>query len=276
MEFLSKSINSFIAVAQEGSITKAAERLCITPSPLSKKIMELEEGLNIKLFERTSQGLSLTKEGKCLYDDVIVNYEKLNNIRRSYKENTHFQVGVYGPLPPHINMIINHLITKNNKIHINFISLRHDDLERRAEINRLDLLFSIEKLPFSPFSNYMSLEDKQILLHPLGLGSEQCKTLPWMQSSLFAETSIFKIIHMKFQQEGFSPALMNIDDPQLLYKLIILGKGISLSLESIQNVMRSSVYDVVLLENMNITHHIYTNIVGLKNIDLANLLSDCR
>lgn len=276
MEFLSKSINSFIAVAQEGSSTKAAARLCITPSPLSKKIMELEESLNIKLFERSSQGLSLTKEGKCLYDDIIVNYEKLNYIKKSYKENTHLQVGVYGPVPPHINVIINKLITENNKVHINFIYLRHDDLERRSEINRLDLLFSIEMLSFSPFSSHMTLEDNHVLLHPIGLGVEKYKTLPWMQSSLFAETSIFKNIHMKFQQEGFSPALMNIDDLHLLYKLIILGKGISLSLESIQKVIKSNAYDVVRLNNTNIIHHIYTNIGGLKNIDLDSLLSSCR
>ncbi|MGP0919220.1 LysR family transcriptional regulator, partial [Serratia sp. CY81166] len=70
MEFMSKRVNYFIAVAQEGSITKAADRLCITPSPLSKRIKEMEENLNITLFERTNQGLSLTKEGQHLYSNV--------------------------------------------------------------------------------------------------------------------------------------------------------------------------------------------------------------
>lgn len=56
----------FLAVAQEESITGAAEYLHVTQPTLSRQMLELEEELGKKLFRRGSRKISLTEEGMFL------------------------------------------------------------------------------------------------------------------------------------------------------------------------------------------------------------------
>ncbi|TDF92775.1 LysR family transcriptional regulator [Paenibacillus piri] len=52
-----------IEVANRGSINEAAKRLFITQPSLSNAIRELEEELQLSIFERSNKGISLSKEG---------------------------------------------------------------------------------------------------------------------------------------------------------------------------------------------------------------------
>lgn len=56
----------FLAVAQEGSVTRAARALHLTHPTLSRQIRELEEELGQTLFSRGGRELSLTREGLLL------------------------------------------------------------------------------------------------------------------------------------------------------------------------------------------------------------------
>lgn len=59
-------LQAFIAVAQEGSFTRAAARLGVTQSALSQTIANLEAALKIRLLTRTTRSLSLTAAGETL------------------------------------------------------------------------------------------------------------------------------------------------------------------------------------------------------------------
>lgn len=65
-----------LRVADAGSFNKAAEEAYITPTAVIKQINLLEAELDVKLFERTHRGLTLTKAGKSLYQDTkyIIQY----------------------------------------------------------------------------------------------------------------------------------------------------------------------------------------------------------
>ncbi|WP_152401198.1 LysR family transcriptional regulator [Paenibacillus cellulositrophicus] len=52
-----------IEVANRGSMNEAAKRLFISQPSLSNAIKDLEEELNITIFERTNKGITLSKEG---------------------------------------------------------------------------------------------------------------------------------------------------------------------------------------------------------------------
>ena len=60
----------FYTVANAGNISKAAKELYISQPAISKSIQKLEDGLECKLFSRSSRGVVLTDEGRLLYDHV--------------------------------------------------------------------------------------------------------------------------------------------------------------------------------------------------------------
>ena len=60
-------LNSFVAIYEDGSITKAAKRLFISPQGLSKSLAKLEAELGVPLFARTHQGVVPTRHALKLY-----------------------------------------------------------------------------------------------------------------------------------------------------------------------------------------------------------------
>ena len=61
---------TFYYVARLGSITLAAEALCVSQPAVSQSIRQLEEALGCSLFFRTRSGVQMTPEGKALYFHV--------------------------------------------------------------------------------------------------------------------------------------------------------------------------------------------------------------
>ena len=62
-----QQLTYFVAIAEQGSINKAAEKLFVTQPNLSKAISNLENELKVRIFNRTNKGVVLTDEGKKLY-----------------------------------------------------------------------------------------------------------------------------------------------------------------------------------------------------------------
>jgi DNA-binding transcriptional LysR family regulator len=59
-------LRTFVAVAQQGHLTQAAEILHLSQPAVTAQIKALEEELGLALFERTAGGVLLTKAGAML------------------------------------------------------------------------------------------------------------------------------------------------------------------------------------------------------------------
>ncbi|AOJ62640.1 LysR family transcriptional regulator [Burkholderia ubonensis] len=65
-----RQLQYFIAVAEEEHVGRAAERLHISQSPLSRQIAQFEEKLGLTLFERSQQRIRLTRDGRAFLSEA--------------------------------------------------------------------------------------------------------------------------------------------------------------------------------------------------------------
>lgn len=84
-------LRSFVLIAEERNLTKAAERRYSTPAAVSAQIRQLEDVTGLKLFERTSQGMLLTDAGRKMLPlayRVIGDLEEFKSTARAVASNT--------------------------------------------------------------------------------------------------------------------------------------------------------------------------------------------
>ena len=66
-----QAIGAFARVVESGSFVRAAERLAISVSAVSRHVADLEAHLNVRLLNRTTRRLSLTESGRVFYEHCV-------------------------------------------------------------------------------------------------------------------------------------------------------------------------------------------------------------
>lgn len=66
-----RQLRYFVAIADSGSFTKAAERVYVAQSALSHQLAQLEEELGVDLFERSRRGVELTEAGQRFFPHAV-------------------------------------------------------------------------------------------------------------------------------------------------------------------------------------------------------------
>ncbi|MST51855.1 LysR family transcriptional regulator [Hornefia butyriciproducens] len=71
-------LDTFLAVADSGSFTRAADRLYISPTAVMKQMNALEKHLDLKLIERSPAGAHLTEAGRIIYRNAkfLIDYSR--------------------------------------------------------------------------------------------------------------------------------------------------------------------------------------------------------
>jgi DNA-binding transcriptional LysR family regulator len=104
-----KQLRYFLAVAEEKSFSRAAERLHISQPPLSQQIMKLESELGVRLFARTTRTFELTVAGKALMSEAADMLAKMRMTIDTIRQIDRGEVGrlrvgivgsaMWGPIP---------------------------------------------------------------------------------------------------------------------------------------------------------------------------------
>lgn len=87
----------FIEVAKQKNITKASENLHISQPAVTRHIKNLENELNVILFNRT-RGMELTDVGKKLYNEISTPLEKIVEIDKNFSSSKNIVLGTYATM----------------------------------------------------------------------------------------------------------------------------------------------------------------------------------
>ena len=181
----------FIKVADEKNLTRASELLNISQPAVTKRIKDLENQMNTKLFDRSKSGMTLTKNGSKLYIKIKDSVKLLEDTENIFKSRKEIIVGtrvmIFSRLfgqsisnfyntYPEINLIIQYL--KTNEIlnslleqKIDIAIYRKDPLLdnpniRFLKLGELEDIFFVNKNYYKEFNKKISKDDlKKEIIH---------------------------------------------------------------------------------------------------------------
>jgi DNA-binding transcriptional LysR family regulator len=88
-----RQLRYLVAVAEEGHVTRAAERLGMQQPPLSQQIKAMEEGLGFPLFHRKPRGVELTESGRVLFEEARAILARLEQAERDARRTARGELG---------------------------------------------------------------------------------------------------------------------------------------------------------------------------------------
>jgi DNA-binding transcriptional LysR family regulator len=91
-----RHLRYFVAVAEEGHVTRAAERLGIQQPPLSQQIRALETELDAQLFHRKPRGVELTPAGRALFDEAKAILARVGDAVTATRQAARGEIGRIG------------------------------------------------------------------------------------------------------------------------------------------------------------------------------------
>lgn len=187
----------FLTIAQEGTISKAAETLHVTQSTLSKQMKDLEDQLGKTLFIRGKRKITLTEEGLYLQQQGREILDLLGTTESALKENSELLNGnIYFGCGEthHMNDVIRcfkNLQQLYPQIHLHLYTGDHSVIMDRLDKGLLDIGLVVEPTFREEYDYfYIGRTDKSILLmrqdDPLAskthLPKEELKNLPLILS----------------------------------------------------------------------------------------------
>lgn len=165
-------IKAVLAAIEEGSLSRAAEKFSYTPSAFSHMLSAFEDELSVRIFHRSSRGVTLTEAGKRLYPDFLRIAESERRMLRTLRETVEGQkytlrIGTYSSIS---RCFLSPLIKRFCELHPNialYITVA-DDLSGFLEKDLADIVFAdgriLEKGEWIPL-----MEDRCLAVAPISL-----------------------------------------------------------------------------------------------------------
>lgn len=140
-------LHYFWAVAKEGHLTRAAQRLNVSQSALSTQIRQLEEQLGLPLFERDNRRLALTEAGRMALayaETIFATGQELVSVLRGERprERSVLRVGSVSTLSRNFQENLLRPLFARKDVELVLQSGSLDELVTRLSVHSLDLVLS--------------------------------------------------------------------------------------------------------------------------------------
>ena len=238
-------LRSFVAVAEAGHLTRAAERLHVSQPAVSAQIKALEEELDLALFERTPGGMVLTSAGERLLADaekVLAAAQAMRNEAKALKGEVAGKVRVGTMSDPafiRIGEFLNATVERHPLLQVELhheitgaafakvldgeldASFYYGDLEHPA-VGRLRLRSSTYRVA-AP-----AAWKKRVIDADWNAIANQ----PWVITPSIS--THHKLVHALFDKHGIEPTkVVEADQESVIANLVVSGVGLSLIREEL-------------------------------------------
>lgn len=147
-----KHLRYFWAVARFGGVSKAADKLELSPQTLSGQIAELQHGLGVELLKQVGRRLELTEAGRVAYsyaeeifglvDELAVQVRSMPSGRARM-----FRIGMTDAVPRSLAYRLLSPLVEDNAIRLTASHERLDVLLADLALHRLDLVIADRPVP---------------------------------------------------------------------------------------------------------------------------------
>ncbi|OAE13533.1 LysR family transcriptional regulator [Pseudomonas simiae] len=242
-----RQLKAFVAIAEEGYITRAAERLGMQQPPLTRMLQSLEAELGVVLMERLPRGVRPTTAGLALLDEARALLARADGVadvvrRAARGERGRLAIGFTSSaaLHPFVPSVLR--LFRETFVGVSVV------LEEAGTGELLDALVH-EKLDAafirSPLSATQSLQDEPILVepmllalptdHPLALDAQSPLPLAALATEAFVlyrrrvGLGLYDAILVACREAGFSPQVVQ-EAPRMTATLSLVAAGLGVSI----------------------------------------------
>lgn len=235
------TLQLFVAVYEEGNLTRASARQAIAPSAVSKRLHSLEETLQVSLFERVPQGMKLTPAGEALLHHArrtLLNIEKIAVELSEYADGVRGHVRMLANLSAIIEFLPDDLpnfFDMHKHLRLDLQERPSSDVVRGVEDGVADIGICSADVDTRGLERYDYQQDQLVIVVPSGHPLSDSRdiyfadTLDFDHVALFATSSIYLRSLYSAQQLGKAMRLrIHVPGFDAVCRMVQAGMGIGL------------------------------------------------
>lgn len=140
-----RQLEYFVATAEAGSVTAAAEQVSLSQSAISTALAELEHSLGTQLFVRRTRGLILTSVGRDILRDSRQLLNKADELHRTARDldgsfSGPLSIGCYSTLATFLlPKILDPYLRAHPSVEVNLMVGSHTDVQRNLQSGSCDV-----------------------------------------------------------------------------------------------------------------------------------------
>jgi DNA-binding transcriptional LysR family regulator len=252
-----RRLRYFVAVAEEQSFSRAAQRLHMAQPPLSSQIKHLEASLEVRLFDRTSRGAQLTDAGQLLLDEARRILSQVEQTTRAVRQAGNGEVGriTLGFVPSASNEMLPELLKVFRSLYpgveLFLREMRPDHIVRSLHSGQIDVGFLYLPLEDAALDIACVSREPLVLAIPEShsLASQETVHLrdvagePFIMPARYQMPGLYGQVMQACQAAGFSPEAVQKDVwlMQTIVGLVAGNTGVALVPASLRNFRRAGV-----------------------------------